>query len=405
MMRYTMLSVGLLSAAALGQDKIDLTIQPAAKAVRYTIESRSSSTSEREVLVDGEPMEGRGGFGGGGGGGATARESKVVFDEGREGGTTWRIYRHATAKMAMPGRDGEPVENEVEGGMLNERLSIVEDDRGVVVTREGDEGGELPPMMSRGIPTRTEFAGITPKDGVAVGAEFDLPAAFLAMFSSIDHPVRPAFDPEAFAGRGGGQRPPRGEGAGEGGGQRPPRGEGAGEGEGQRPPRGQGGQAGQAGARFGGAGMMGMFGGDPTLRLLTNDKLNGKVVGKLVEVKDGIARIQIQGTREAEGTLEEIGMAALGGAAGGRGGRGGRGGGQAPAAGGDGSVKLTLAGEIWVDVAQHALVKIVVEGKSHTTTQARMDRNEREIEMNATTDATFRYAVTAETSPEAGEGK
>ncbi|MDA1221722.1 MAG: hypothetical protein O3B85_06845, partial [Planctomycetota bacterium] len=84
MIRYSLYSIVALSAALPAQDKIDISIQKPQKPVRYTIETRSSNQSEREVLVDGEPMGGgRGGFGGPGAGGTTKRETKLIFDEGQ----------------------------------------------------------------------------------------------------------------------------------------------------------------------------------------------------------------------------------------------------------------------------------------------------------------------------------
>ncbi|MDA0935400.1 MAG: hypothetical protein O3C51_18290, partial [Planctomycetota bacterium] len=168
----------------------------------------------------------------------------------------------------------------------------------------------------------------------------------------------------------------------------------------ERPQRGQRGAgganaAGGFGGRGGMAGMMGMFGGDQNLTLIANDKLEGKVLGKVVEVKDGIAKIEFDGLREVEGDIAELGMSMLGGGRGGFGGRGGQGGGQGGGFGveGEGSMKVELAGAIWVNVDQHALVKLVVEGKSTTWTEARMGGGDREIEMSGSSEGEFRYAV------------
>ncbi len=411
MIRFSLIPVVVLTAALPAQDKIDVSIQKPSKPVRYTIESRSSNQSEREVLVDGEPMGGgRGGFGGAGANGTTKRETRLIFDEGQGDGGVWRVYRTATAKSEMPGRDGEPATNEVEGGLVGMRLRIVEDDRGTVVEADGDEAEELSPMATRGVPAATSFAGITPTGGVEIGAEFELPAAFFTALQGIDHPIRPAMDPNAFGGAFGGRgaRPQGGDTGGEGDaagrggrGQRGQRPQGGTEGGGtERPQRGQrgAGGAGGPGGRGGMAGMMGMFGGDQNLTLIGNDKLEGKILGKVVEVKDGVAKIEFQGVRAVEGDIAELGMSMLGGGRGGRGGfggRGGQGGGQGGGFGveGEGSMKVELAGAIWVDVDQHALVKLVVEGKSTTWTEARMGGGDREIEMNGSSEGEFRYAV------------
>ncbi|MGA1525875.1 MAG: hypothetical protein ACO4CZ_18065, partial [Planctomycetota bacterium] len=192
-------------------------------------------------------------------------------------------------------------------------------------------------------------------------------------------------------GRGGrGQRGQGGAGGDAGGAERPQRG--------QRAAGGGAGGPGGAGGRGGMAGMMGMLGGDQNLTLIANDKLEGKVLGKVVEVKDGVAKIEFQGVRAVEGDIAELGMSMLGGGRGGRGGfggRGGQGGGQGGGFGveGEGSMKVELAGAIWVDVDQHALVKLVVEGKSTTWTEARMGGGDREIEMSGSSEGEFRYAV------------
>jgi hypothetical protein len=419
MIRFSLLPVVALTAALPAQDKVDISIQKPSKAVRYTIETRSSNQSEREVLVDGEPMGGgRGGFGGGANG-TTKRETRLIFDEGQADGGTWRVYRTATTKSEMPGRDGEPATNEIEGGLVGTRLRIVEDDRGTVIEADGDGAEELSPMATRGVPAATSFAGITPAGGVEIGTEFELPAAFFTALQGIDHPVRPAMDPSAFGGAFGGRggRNPAGDGGDAGGrgaggdaggrggrGQRGQGGAGGDAGGAERPQRGQraaGGGAGGpggAGGRGGMAGMMGMLGGDQNLTLIANDKLEGKVLGKVVEVKDGVAKIEFQGVRAVEGDIAELGMSMLGGGRGGRGGfggRGGQGGGQGGGFGveGEGSMKVELAGAIWVDVDQHALVKLVVEGKSTTWTEARMGGGDREIEMSGSSEGEFRYAV------------
>lgn len=388
MQRLTLLSVGLLSAAAFAQDKVDIRIQDPAKPTRYTIESSAKSTSDREMLVDGEPAGG--GRGGGfGGGGETTTNQTVVFDEGKDDGATWRVYRKADAKVERPDRNGEMQTNEIEGGMLGERLYLIEDDRGPVVLRGAKDGEELPQMLARGLPRGTSFAGILPKEAVAVGEEFELPAGFVAAMAGLIHPVRPQMDPEAFRGRGGGQQGGRGQGG---------RGQGGQQG-GEQGGRGQGGR-GQGGRAAGGQRAFGGFGarGVPTAEsftLLSNDKLQGKLMAKVVGIDGGIARIQFSGVREAEGNPADLGMF---GGFGGRGGRGGRGGGgQAPE--GDASAKLKLGGEIWVNTESHELVKLVVEGSSNTSSHIVMSRGDREMEMNNKSDGTFRVAVKAEPAP------
>lgn len=399
MTRHLFLTAGLVSAALLttplrAQETVDLQITAPAKPVRYTIESKSAT--EREVLVDGAVPEGRGR--GMGGRGPTKSESTVVFDEGQDGSSTWRVYRKAAAKVETQGRDGEPRTNEIEGGMIGERLHIVEDDRGVVIRRGDADGDELPRMLAMGVTPRTAFAGITPSEPVTVGEEFEMPATFVASLRSLMHPVRPAIDPER-AGRGG-ERPPRGGDAGEGEG-RGERGRGqggrgqAGRGQGGSGGDAAGGERGQRGARdaagrFGG--MRGMMGSvDTTLPLVASSSLKGKIVGKVVEVQDGIAKVELRGTREGDGAIPEI--------SGGRGrrGRGGRGAGGNPA---EGSAKLDLTGTLWVDVGSHSLVKLVLEGTSKTE-QTMTARNDMEITTKA--NGTFRYAVAAEAAPADGD--
>ena len=423
MKRVPILCTALFGAVAVAQDKVDLRIQDSQKSLRYTIESSTKSVSVRATTVDGEPMEGRGPTGPTN----SARSQKVVFDEGRAEQGLWRNYVAAKATVERPDETGGVDKQELEGGLTGQRVFLVEDDRGVVAHLGSPDGEELPRAAARGIPGKTSFAGITPSEPVAVGAEFELGAKFLSSLKSLGQPVTPAMNADQRGGgnapEGGGRRRPGAEGGQppEGGGRRrpgagepgqPQGGEPQGGGGERRPGRGQGGAGGQGGGQ-GGAGGAGGFGrmgggfggGSNVVGLLTNDRLEGKVMAKLVGVENGIAKLSFSGKRGAEGSIQDLGLAQglFGGGRGGRGGQGGGGGGQMPD--GDGAAELELGGELWIDVASHQLVKLVLEGKSKVKTSMEMDRGGQVMGIESSNDDTFRYAVQVENAPEQGTDK
>jgi hypothetical protein len=405
------LAAGLVSAAASAQT-VDLTIKPASdKALRYTITSQSEITNERETLVNGEPREG--GFGGGSG--VTKTDVQVVFDEGSADNQTWRAYHKAQAVVERPGRDGEPMEQKISGGLAGKKVYLSEDDGGVVA-REGDAKGKtLPAALTRGLPVGTTFAGFAPKGPVAVGQEFDLSASLPQALKSLVHPVRPQADEDAEPAAG--QRR-RGEGQGEGQGQRARRGgeqggeEGAEQG-GDEPPRRARGGRGEGG--FGGRGPGG-FGArnvrDIALETAVNDKLSCKATGKLVAVeeRDGmqLATISFNATMSGKGTPTQLGLGGFGGGrgfggfGGGQGGRGGQGG-EPQEDTGKAEANVALTGSIVIDVASHTLRELTIDGKlkttSHTTRSfERPDSGEAmDIEINADSDGTFKVKVAAAT--------
>jgi len=128
-------------------------------------------------------------------------------------------------------------------------------------------------------------------------------------------------------------------------------------------------------------------------------------MAKLVGVENGIAKLSFSGKRGAEGSIQDLGLAQglFGGGRGGRGGQGGGGGGQMPD--GDGAAELELGGELWIDVASHQLVKLVLEGKSKVKTSMEMDRGGQVMGIESSNDDTFRYAVQVENAPEQGTDK
>src|SRR5690606_26875460 len=159
----------------------------------------------------------------------------------------------------------------------------------------------------------------------------------------------------------------------------PGRGQGGQAGRGEGPPearprgRAEGGR-GQAPAGRGSRPMGAGFGAplDPSLQQLANPKLSGKLVGKVTELRDGIAKIEVRGRRKGEGTPAEVGLAR------GFGGRGGRG---AATPSGEASVAIDVTGSLWVDTARHRLVKLVLEGKSDSNAHLVAERGDREMEI------------------------
>jgi hypothetical protein len=430
MKRVPILCTALLSAVVVAQDKVDLRLQAAQKPLRYTIESTTKGVTERAITVDGEAMEGRGPTGPTN----SARTQTVVFDEGRADNGIWRLYVTAKATTERPDDTGGVAKQEIEGSLAGQRLFLIEDDRGVVARVGSADGEELPRGMGRGLPGATNFAGITPSEPVAVGGEFELSAGFLASLRNLNHPVTPAMNAGGRGGENapqGGRRRPGAEGAeggeaGAGGRRRPggaeqgqpeggegrqPRGQGGQGGQGGQRERGQGGQPGQGapgGGRFGGGAFGGaMGGGTNVLGLLANEKLEGKLIAKLVGVENGVAKLTLAGKRAAEGGIDELGLAGMmmGGGRMGRGGQGGGQGGGAPAIDGDAAAELEVAGELWIDVASHQLVKLVLEGKSKLHMNSEMDRNGQVMGIESKSDDSFRYAVAVQPAPEQAEAK
>ncbi|MBK8978043.1 MAG: hypothetical protein IPM29_19225 [Planctomycetes bacterium] len=377
----TTLVTNLALVAAATAQGVPLVIKPADGTVRYTVDTRDHTVAETSITVDGQPFEGRGGRMAGPR--ETDASSHVVFDEQAADGVVQRTYVEGRASMTMPGRDGEPMEQEVESGLVGTPLFIVEDDRGVVVLQGSADGEELPRFAAMGMPPRVSFAGITPDKSIDVGGQFELPAAFLQSFAMINHPVRPAMEPGA---RGpGGRQPP---------------------GEGQPPERGQGApQRGQFGGRVGGG--MGRMGGGADFAMLAAPGLSGAITGELYANEGGIAKIRIKGVRQGEGDFAELGLTPqprrpAGGedpSAGGDNPRGpGRGGfgGMAPQTG---KVAVELAGELWIDTRTHQLVKLVVEGNATMASSRSMDRGGQQMDMATETHRTFRVAVEAGPAP------
>ena len=129
---------------------------------------------------------------------------------------------------------------------------------------------------------------------------------------------------------------------------------------------------------------------DPTLQLLANPKLEGKLIGKVTGLRDGIATIEFRGERkgEGEGVAGDLGM----------GGRG-RGGRQGAMPAGDGSVAIDVSGSLTVDVAQHRLVSLTVEGDSTSNAHLVSERGDREMEITTKRSGSFRVALRAQAAP------
>ena len=367
MLRLTLCLVAFATPSLLAQE-VSLQIEKAKQPTRYTIETRSEVETQREILMDGEPMQGRGGGGraGGMGGGPTKIEMKLVFDEGRDkSGATWRLYHGAAAAVTRTGREGEPTTTEIEGGLIGQKLLVFEDDRGVVVRPyDADEGEEVPPQLSRGLPVAVSFAGMLPKEPVAVGEEFKFGKSLQKTFVGLNHPVRSAPDPDAAGGgRGGGQRGQRG------GFRRAP------------------------------------SANDTALAMLAAAGLEAKATGTLVSVEDGVAKVTFEGTLMGDGDAAALGMGRGGFGGRGMGGqRGGQRGGQQPQASAKAKVAIHVAGELWIDTQAHALKKLVLEGKLQGDSHQETDRGDRGLmEIDQKSKGAFRVAVTTEPSPKGSD--
>lgn len=144
-----------------------------------------------------------------------------------------------------------------------------------------------------------------------------------------------------------------------------------------------------------------MGGGVDATGLLSNEHLEGKFMAKLVAVDGNVAKLKLSGKRSGEGSIEELGLMQAGRfGRGGAGGQGGQRGGNIPTPEGDGAAEVTLAGELWIDVANHQLVKLVIEGTAKQHTNLEMDMGDRGV-MGIETkgDETYRYAVQVTEAP------
>ncbi len=425
------LLTSFLAAAVVGS----LSAQDA-PALRYKIKTKSSVTTERQMLVDGEEMSGRGGRGFGGGG-PTVTKATLIYDEGKKAGKTWRKYHTLEAVVTRSGRDGEPMDSTVKSMLAGKQITFGKD--GVFAGEE-----KLTEQQSRGIPKVTDLTSIVPEGELKVDMELEITDAFRNALSTLVHPVRAERRGRGEGGegqrrrRGGegegggeGQRRRRGGGRGgdEGGeeGQRRRRGGGGeGDGEGQRRRRGGGGGGGEGDGqgqrrRRGGEGGEGQrrrrggegsqrgrsrFGrgrttaNDAAINLLANKKLAWEGKGRVasIEEKDGktFATIEFTASAAGEGTIQEFG-GGFGGRFGGR--RGGGGGGNAPE--GEASAKLRdLKGSMVVDVATRQMQKLELNGKMTSESETAMMRNmrgqEAELEIIQERSGSFSIEVTCE---------
>lgn len=137
----------------------------------------------------------------------------------------------------------------------------------------------------------------------------------------------------------------------------------------------------------------------------TSDSSRTSDSGRTVRLA-GQPRQQRVGVRRRRGAAdgERAGQGGQPGAAR-RGGQGGGQGGGAPAIDGDAAAELEVAGELWIDVASHQLVKLVLEGKSKLQMNSEMDRNGQVMGIESKSDDSFRYALAVQPAPEQAEAK
>jgi len=357
MRKLSVVFVPALAGVVLGQN-VDLSIHQPGEPVRVEIKSSVKSKTERRTLMNGEERS----FGGRGGAARGPQESsseqKVVFDLG----DGWRKYHELTAKVERMGRDGEPVESEIKGSLAGKKVYLEADEEGqlVLVEGEGDDAQELPRNLSRGIES-IDFTGLMPDEAVAVGDEFEIDGKGLrAALKGLMHPVSEARE------RGG---------------------------------RGQdGGGRGQRGGRGGFMGRMGRGAPNPADDVLSAEKLDWKVKGRLTAVENGVAVVEVSGRASGKGEPEDLGMQTLAERFGG--GRGGRGGGRG-GFGGNAERKVDIAfeidGEIHVNVETHQLVGMNIAGKLRNASETKMEMERRgdtmDIETTSNEEATIKVEV------------
>ncbi|MCA8943110.1 MAG: hypothetical protein KDB80_11160 [Planctomycetes bacterium] len=368
-------------------------------AIRYTIKTESSLTTERQMLRDGEDM-GRGRFGGGGDENTpTVTKSEVVFAESLDG-TKWRRYETFKGSVKRPGRDGEPFESEVEGALAGKKLVFAE---GKVL--EGDASGEpLDERLGDGLPVATDLHGLVPAGDLAVDAKFELDGKFGTALQCLVHPIRAAAGTPGDTNRGGDRRRRRdgdengGEDApkppeGKDGNDRPDEPRGGDDQPGQRPRRRGGDDGADPRAGRGAFGRMrGPFGiNDTALDLIASGKLDWKGTGivKAHEEHDGkqFAVVELTATGKGEGTAEDLGLGFA---------RFGRRGGMGGDVESEAKASIALQGRMLVELQSRAPHSLSLTGNVESVSDSFMTRRDTEIEIHAETRGPFKMDVTCE---------
>ncbi len=307
--------------------------------LRYSLQTNLKTTETTKMLINGAEPEAGGRGGARGAGGETTLAQEVVFEEGPSS-ATWRTYKTVAATQTRPGRDGEPQETKIDGGLQGKKVMLKAGDDGKVtfVEGEGEKQADVAAALVRGVPGRISFAGFLPDHGVATGEEFDVAKSFLPALRSLAHAVNRAPNPEAGGAQGGGQGGQAGQGG-----------------------RGQGGAQGQRGQ--GGRGQGG--GGNVVLQLLGGGKFDVVAKGKVTGVEKDIATLAIQAKLTGKGTNEEMGVAGFfGGMAGGRAQGGGAPGGGAAAPTGTSKVDASfdLTGTVKFDLKAQRVIAVEFAG-------------------------------------------
>ncbi|MEM9380676.1 MAG: hypothetical protein AAGB93_12060 [Planctomycetota bacterium] len=220
------------AASAVGLAAIALGVSPLAgetlstaysteRAFSVSVSQTTSSETSREILVDGEPREGRGGMGGGGRSATFAYSYTDTPLQVKDGAPSKveRAFDEIGGTMAME-RRGEPVEQSVESAL--EGVTVVFTASGDGVEYEVTDG-EAPDDEARleGHRLALPLDALLPGDEVETGATWDLDGDALGAALGlglerklVDRPERP----EGGQGRGGGGGGRRGRGGMRGGG-------------------------------------------------------------------------------------------------------------------------------------------------------------------------------------------
>jgi hypothetical protein len=320
----------------------------------YTVrrEVAETRTTEREMLRDGEPQEGRGGFGGGGG--ETTRESVIEYTdqvvEAGEGPTKLRRSYTELASSTLISAAGEELERAMESPFTDLVLLLEAGEDGVEV--EVLEGEQPEEERLAGMRLDLFIDGLLPGRKVDVDDTWELDAAAVtaALGENLERQLFQAPEPEEDAGGRGGRGGRRG---------------------------------GFGGPREGGERMEIEWTGTATVTDLNAEHEGRPVVAIRLEI-------------EASGDLPELDFG------GGGGGRGGRGGGDALGASGsrdrvlDNTYSHELEGQVLFDPELGLPVLLELSGTLTTERYFQRDRGDSLLEVTTQTSTAVDHVITVE---------
>lgn len=404
---FAIAALGIAPFAA-AQDA-DTTAKP--ESLRYTIKSKSETTTSRRMMINGEERSGR--RGGGEGEGEAAEPAPMVitglliFDEAPKAKGTWRQYHTAAATVSRPTRNG-PRESKVEGAFTGKAVFLKGQGKELAAFENDVDGEPIDERTVAGTPPSMRLADLLPAGEIKAGTEFEISPKFRAAIGSLIHPIRPEPRQRNASEAGDGERGERrqrrdqGDGTEEGqrGGRRQRGNEGGDEGAENRRGGQRGGQRGGEGGNQRQRGARNFNVEDPSLSLLPNDKLDwtGKITVASIEETDGkqIAHLTFTAKIGAEGDFEELGLENGGG-------RGGMFGARPSKMEASANIAMSLNGKYSVDLATKSVLGMTLEGTTKRDDEVFMivDRRgtEMEIETIIATAGKFSVDVTCEPKP------